>query len=219
MAYSTVLHSVANNNSLTHFTAIGDDDDIFPIPVTIISLLFIKALSLKGYTYRSTAGQEIWIQLFNNFSSRGAKSTLKQVRFDHCYSITYVVLLAMGSVSSIVDVSLFGTNCMASRDIKVYFEKLDKKVTKLHMDDMFIICDDVLIAVGNISSLQQLTLQRLNNVTRDGIMDLIRKDSKRKCTLLKLLQIVLCSAVTQEVMKYIKYEGKLNNVLVEGETV
>lgn len=120
IATSSALHSVVNSNSLTHFTTTSGFDDISSTADTIIFLPFIKVLNLKNCQYRSTAGQKSLIQLFNNFSSRGAKSTLKQVRFDHCYCITDGVFLAMVNVSSIVD-------GITSKGIKLYFEKLDKK--------------------------------------------------------------------------------------------
>ncbi|KAG2220681.1 hypothetical protein INT45_008224 [Circinella minor] len=217
-AASIILRSIANSNSLINLTAIGGTHanyDIASIVNTVISLPFIKVLELKGYIFYSTANQESLLQLFNNFSSRGAKSTLERVHFEDCAHITADILLAMGNVSSIVDVSLSSIDDITSKSIYLYFEKIDKKVTKLRLDSMPIIDDDALIAIGNISSLQELTLSNLDNVTSDGIINYLSKENRHASTL-KVLNIEPTELICDEDIKFLEYVGKLNNVRVES---
>ncbi|KAG2222012.1 hypothetical protein INT45_006712 [Circinella minor] len=165
---------------------------------------FLQALKLYNADIHSNiTTKRNLIQLFKQYAKVSEDgNSLRHVDIQYCHGMTDAILLALGEIKtlkSIVFTLLFG---ITSQGMYEFIKKLSRhqQVISISLDELDCVNDYLIASLGGIESLTELRLERLHNVTGEGIRYLIdRKGSKLKTLILKN-----CFSVSQELICYAK---------------
>ena len=144
------------------------------------------------------------IQLFQRYTkmSNDGSNSLRHVDIQYCHGMTDSILLALGEIKTlknIVFTLLFG---ITSQGMYGFIRKLARhqQVISISFDDLDCVDDYIIASLGEIDSLTDIRLERLQNVTGEGIRYLIdRKGSKLKTLILRN-----CFSISQDFICFAK---------------
>ena len=189
--------NVTNINPLIHFITNYLNQQQQQRPIQALKL-FNTDIQSDVTTRRSL------IQLFQWYTkmSNDGNNSLRHVDIQYCDGMSDSILLALGEIKtlkSVVFTLLFG---ITSQGMYGFIRKLTRhqQVTSISFDDLDCVDDYIIASLGEIDSLTDIRLERLQKVTGEGIQYLI----DRKVSKLNTLILRNCFSISQEFICYAK---------------
>ncbi|KAG2210730.1 hypothetical protein INT45_000349, partial [Circinella minor] len=140
------------------------------------------------------------VQLFKYYSELSSlDKTLRNIMFYYCDFITDDVLDILSQIKTIVYVRFTGTCTIPSHEsLLVFLEKMGHQLTRVLFEDIDHIGDDVLDLLCKMEYLENITLEKITEITEEGIINLA-ENARALCS----LKIDDCIEISDETVSYI----------------
>ncbi|KAI7850152.1 hypothetical protein BDC45DRAFT_539514 [Circinella umbellata] len=165
---------------------------------------FLQALKLYNTDIHSNiTTKRNLIRLFKQYAKVSENgNSLRHVDIQYCHGMMDDILLALGEIKTLKTIVFTSLFDITSQGMYGFIKKLSRhqEVISISLGELNCVDDYLIASLGAIESLTELQLERLRNVTGEGIRYLIdRKGSKLKTLILKD-----CFSVSQELICYAK---------------
>ncbi|KAI7851080.1 hypothetical protein BDC45DRAFT_590958 [Circinella umbellata] len=213
---STALHdleinSVYNINSLV---------------TTLMSISPIRNLGISNVQHGIPATTQLsltslferYAQVSNRINVESA-SSMEMITLRYCNGLNDDLLTSLKNVSTLHGIWFGGLKGLSSIGIKQFIINTSNQLTYVQFEDMIQVNDTILAALGDMKKLTTVKLQRLQNITDQGVQTLVEmKNNKNSTCLLMELVVKRCSLISnqciqffKEKVKVVEYISKLKN--------
>ena len=205
-------------STMLHDLEIDGVYDITRFVTTLIGLSPITNLGFSNIIRHATTvtAQTSFISLFERYAqvsnSTHVKSTpsLEMITLRYCNSINDELFTSLKSISTLHGIWLGGLRDISSIGIKQFISNISDRLTYVHFEDMVHVNDTIIIALGRMEKLMEVKLQRLQNVTDQGVRTLAETKNNRssKCFLSKLV-VKRCPMISNQCIRFVKGKVKV----------
>ena len=101
--------------------------------------------------------------------------SLKHVYFRYCDMILDEPLSTLAIINTLQCISLCSLKDISTSGINNMINQLKNQLTYVHLEDMYFVIDNIIIALGSLKKLDHLALENLNRLTNQGVRRLLDK--------------------------------------------
>ena len=206
---STVLHDLEINGVY----------DINRFVATLIDISPITNLGFSNVVRHATMAIiktsliplfERYAQISNNATVKSA-SSLEMIILRYCDDINDELFTSLENVSTLHGIWLGGLRDITSIGIKQFISNISNRLTCVRFEDLIQVDNTTIIALGGMEKLMSVKLQRLPNVTDQGVRGLVEtKNNRNSTSVLNKLVVKQCPMISNQCIQFVK--GKVKAV-------
>ncbi|KAG2219021.1 hypothetical protein INT45_013784 [Circinella minor] len=200
-----------------HYLEVNTVYNINSLVTTLMSVSPVRNLGISNVQHGIPATtQSSLISLFERYAqvsnSANVKSTssLEMITLRYCNGLNDDLLTSLKNVSTLHGIWFGGLKILSSAGIKQFIINISNRLTYVQFEDMIQVKDTILTALGDMKKLTTVKLQRLQNITDQGVRKLVEtKNNKNSTCLLMELVIKRCPLISNQSIQFVKEKVKV----------